>query len=47
MHRASKFLINNGKELVGTLDKPTPISEQLSIMNIVSALVLSFFFKSL
>ena len=38
MHRASKFLTNNGKELIGTLDKPTPISEQLSMMNILSAL---------
>ena len=39
--------MNNGKDIIGTLSKPTPISEQLNIINILSALVLLLFLKSL
>ena len=47
IHRTSKSRINKGNEFTGTLSKPTQMSEQLSIMKILSALVLCLFFKSL
>ena len=39
--------MNNDKEFMGTLNKPTPVSQQLSMIKTLSALVLSFFLKSL
>ena len=46
VHRSSQSLRNKGKEVTGTLNKPTPISEQLSIIKTLSALDLDFLFKS-
>ena len=39
-------VINNIKDTTGTLIKPTPKSEELSIINILSALVLVVFFEN-
>ena len=44
---ATKSHVNNSKDIIGILNKPTPVSEQLSMTNILSALVFGFFFKSL
>ena len=38
--------MNNGKEMIGILNNPTPISEQLRMIKILSALVLYLFLKS-
>ena len=47
LHKRCHSFMNNDKELIGTLKKPTPTSEQLSMKKKISALVLSFFLKSL
>lgn len=44
--RISQSVINNVKDTTGTLIKPTPKSEELSMMNILSALVLVVFFEN-
>ena len=38
---------NHSKDITGRLNKPTAISEQDSMMNILPALVFCFFFRSL
>ena len=38
--------VNNSKDIIGILNKPALVSEQLNMMKILSALVFCFFFKS-